>query len=842
MAKIYQLYYTRLGKQGSGAGWQVAAVSEGTPQLVQNAFAKLASNLVTAGSAGHVPGMALDLRILENYAFFSHVNYHSVNEGSQTDHRGVSFVHGFAVRLEEYRELIRRPESIIGLDLDQAVTNYSGEKELPVLESLPFAERPQEELLAAWHMNQDRFDCLMGCVYGALGSVGGSLTICSSRFQGEECRGVFQDVLCMVLRSLPYLLRLKVSAFSGQRSGTLLCFSDKAPDQGNWFSLDTGRYSGQPLPEYEFIRQLNYLELTEENRTRLYDALEQFTDITYGGNYEAVKLNHMELAYRAVTCRTTEEELDEHMKEAAGLRAARYDRLDEYYAHLTEMYVRNGREFPGPEVFRKLQKRYVETACAALKTAFADYYAEKVCLPGDRAAYDMLYRLEEVRPEDYRYLMEKLETVRPQFLDAYYVEYYLEQKITGPEQLKAMVQGDPAGLTPEVARKLMELLVKFFRAEFAAAGSNQQRHTVCRSYRELCGSFPGSPAGQTAACLAMLRREYWEAFDEREFTYHSQKEYADMGAGEDRTPGEARKPGEMRMPGEARKPGEIRMTGEARIPGRSEASAVPEKIRMLLEARTRFIQGPDIENFRNVFLSDAVISDQALRRRLLGELREEADAMGGMPLDAYLLLDGAGAAGFHQKQLVRAVELCAGKGPDLYQLGQVIGTSRILTPGSRAEEELKAQLREWIRGRDVPYVISQLYDYYFPRPEGESEDVCLMDLLQKCLMFCAVTLTCLVAARYLSGIKPAYGIAALIAGLTVALGGLVVQLFFGRTNSIELLQEMPVMIVVPVVSVLICVCAGVALMLVPEVWILYVLAAAAVILVAGSWMIQLKFL
>ena len=128
MAKIYQLYYTRLGKQGSNAGWQVASASAGVPQLVKNTFYKLASNLVTIGAKPHVPPMAFDLQIMENYVFLSHINYNSVNQGSETDIRGVSFIHGFAVRVEEYRELVREPEKFLGISGDAVVLNYNGQK------------------------------------------------------------------------------------------------------------------------------------------------------------------------------------------------------------------------------------------------------------------------------------------------------------------------------------------------------------------------------------------------------------------------------------------------------------------------------------------------------------------------------------------------------------------------------------------------------------------------------------------------------------------------------------------------------------------------------------------
>ena len=126
--KIYQLQYTRLGKQGSNAGWQVTGGTKGTPQLVVNTFYKLASNLVSVGNSASMPGEALDIQIVEHYAYISHINYSSKNIGDDTDTRGVSFVHGYILRAEDYLELVKDPAHVTGMEDSCFDRNYEGKE------------------------------------------------------------------------------------------------------------------------------------------------------------------------------------------------------------------------------------------------------------------------------------------------------------------------------------------------------------------------------------------------------------------------------------------------------------------------------------------------------------------------------------------------------------------------------------------------------------------------------------------------------------------------------------------------------------------------------------------
>jgi len=809
MAKIYQLYYTRLGKQGSNAGWQTAAASQGIPQLVKNSFNKLASNLVAAAAKGHVPPMAFDLQMMENYVFLSHINYASVNEGAETDARGISFIHGFAIHAEEYRELVKKPEQVLGISSEEIMLNYNGKKELPLLGELSHGTFSKEELLGKYHLDQKRFNNLMGCVYAAMGTVGGSLVVRSSGCPGEGLRTLFREMTWLVMEYMPYILRMKVSAFSGIRQGVMLCFSDVLPEKGNWFDLDTGESHCPAMPKYEFIELLNHQFIKGEHRIQYYSQLEEFVTATYGGNYEALKLNHMELAYRG-SCIKPEwnlkaEELDEYIREATSLKAYRYDKLDGYYAVLIRRFLDAGRQFPAQEVLKKLQRRYVETDCQDLKEAFEDYYVENACLPGAQPAYEMLYRMKSMRPEDYKYLYGKLEDRRPEFLRAYQVDYYLEREVKDYEGLEEACKGSGEGLGGPLGEKLLEIMVKVFKEEVSDAQSNTERYQVCQKYDRLCASFPESLREPKDACVSTFREEYWKRFREEEFCYLAREEYVKMGAGMEKWD-----------------------------------PMVPRGTKMLLEARRSIFSGPNTRIFRKVFFTNEAIGDEAARQRLMEELHEEARKDDSLSLDACLLLNSRADGRFDLKQLLKDLGGSRNLGAGGSELGRALNASRILAEGSKDRERFIEQVKAEVKGGNPNRLLQNFYQLFFP-PRAKEDRLRMADLVQKCQLFLAASMAYVVLVKYFMGEDPANGIIVLFIGVFLSVPGLAALLVGGNTNSLEFLMEGDrEAIIWTAVFAVLSAAVLTAAWVVCEIWMMYLLTASAFLLLAGRLILKLK--
>ncbi|MCQ5140953.1 hypothetical protein [Enterocloster bolteae] len=796
---IYQLHYTRLGKQGSGAGWQITGTAKGTPQLVINAFYKIASNLVLAGAGNSMPAQALDIHIEDRYVYISHINYSSRNLTDQTDIRGVSFVHGLVMRTDDYMELCRQPDRVMGIEDSFFDRDYEGKKDLPVLHTLPCASMDMTGILKEYGMDQTRYSEMMKCVYAALYSVNGSLCIKAGGIKGEQLKTLCRKMTYLIYQGLPYVLRLKLSIFSGYRPGVTICFSEKVENRESFYDLDTGEYRCAPLPEYEIVSACTNLFLTKDERSGLYGKINEFAEVTYGGSYEIIKLHHMEIAYQAVHRNVPEEKLNEYMKDAAGVKAYKYDLLDPYYAYLLDLYMKYGMELPSADIYRKIQKRYAESNCNELKQAFCYYYAWKLCTPGNNKAYVTMYQLQMSKPDEFRYMCEYLEEQRPQFLDAYYEDYYLEHYADSLERLEELC-ARPEEFSGEVRAKLLEITSRLFAIDIARQKDNKQRFLLCGKYADVHAGFAGMGTEGEADFQDMLNNGYWRYFDVRQFSYSEIDEYVLMGAGTDKN------------------------------------TEIPGMVRRLLEARKCLLEGRNLAFFYHALLSDSLIEDAVTRDGLIRQLREEAQGMQNLSLDSRLLLNYTNEDGFDLDNL--AQDLREYGPPDVLGREWVrdnIPHSTVLERESKMEELFKRQLKDKMKERTVKSEQwKAVYSHYFPRMTSREQSFYMMDYAQKCLLFLGITMTYAVSCRYLYLVQKRYGAMASCIGILACIAGMLLNMIWGETNSVELLVQRKIGPVVwTIIYILLsAVLLGAAVMADTD-WMYIVLGAALGIILLG---------
>lgn len=796
---IYQLHYTRLGKQGSGAGWQVTGTAKGTPQLVINAFYKIASNLVSAGAVNSMPAQALDIHIEERYVYISHINYSSRNLTDQTDIRGVSFVHGLAMRTDDYMELCRQPDRVMGIEDSFFDRDYEGKKDLPVLHTLPCVYMDMTGILKEYGIDQTRYSEMMKCVYAALNSVNGSLCIKAGGIKGEQLKTLCRKMTYLIYQGLPYTLRLKLSIFSGYRPGVMLCFSEKVENRDSFYDLDTGEYRCAQLPEYEIVPACTNLTLTEDERNVLHGKINEFADLTYGGSYEAVKLHHMEIAYQAVHRNVPKEKLNEYMKEAAGVKAYKYDLLDSYYAYLLDLYMKYGMELPSADIFKKLQKRYAESSCDELKQAYCHYYAWKLCVPGNVKAYAAMYQLQVSKPDEFKYMCEYLEEQRPQFLDAYYTDYYLDQYADSLERLEELC-ARPEEFSREVRAKLLGITARLFAIDIARQKDNRQRFCLCKKYADVHAVFAGVGTEGEADFQDMLHNGYWEYFDVGQFSYFEIDEYVMMGAGTDKN------------------------------------TEIPGAVRRLLMARECLFEGWNLAAFYNALLSDFLLDDSAARDVLIRQLREEAQCMQHLNLDARLLLNYSNEDGFELDNLAQDLREYGPPGVlDSEWVRDNIPYSTVLAKESKMEELFKRQLKDKMKERSGKSELwKAMYSYYFPGMTSREQSFYMMDYAQKCLLFLGIMMTYAVSCRYLFLVQKPYGVTASCIGILAGIAGMLLNMIWGETNSVELfVQKKTGVIVWTIVYILMsAVLLGAAVMAAAD-WLYIVLGTALGIILLG---------
>lgn len=755
---IYQLQYTRLGHQGSGAGWQVAAATKGTPQIAANVFYKIASNLVALKADGEMPREVWDIQIQENYAFLSHVNYDSRNIGEETDIRGVSFVHAYVFRAEDFMQALRCQEQVLMWREDAFEKDYRGCRELPAVDSLPVQPAGMENLTRAGLMRlcgltEEGYGKLMSCVYAALNSPAGSLCLCSQRRGLEEFEELAKKITWLVYDGLPYLLRMKLSVFSYRRTGAVLYFSRRPGEGEHYFDLDTMESRSPEPPSYDFIRAC--INQDSEGCRKLYEDMDRFTDVTYGNHYGAVRLQHIELAYHGVTAqKIPTEKLDDYMREASGIKAYRYDFLDKYYNMLLEQYLEEGREMP-QEAYRRMQRRYVETELADLKRNFLFYFADIVCVSGNTGAYETVYRFQTENPPDYEIIRNRLQERRPEFLSAYYLDYYMDAYIDTLERWGTFANENSMA-EPRVAERLFQILDRLFRKGMVSLKSNEERYQLCRRCAALAAA-PGHllPDWEAGFCRS-LKEEYWKQFQEEQFSYDAVPEYREMGLREPKIP-------------------------------------VPGRVERLLLAGENLARQPDPEEYREIFLEGTVIRDGKKRKQLVEELRRKLKAGGNGSLDSWLLINWQGESGFDLERMAEDMRDC---GMEMVlrdpEMPGGFCDSRILTAGSHLLETFKSQLQEkekQERGNGA-LVWIHVYRYYFPRMGKRERRDCLVDYVQKWMFFLALIPAVVLAGKNAFHLSAAAGYGAFAAAAVLAVAAMGLNLFFGMTKTAELFDQL----------------------------------------------------
>ena len=755
--KIYQLQYTRLGKQGSNAGWQVSGGTKGTPQLVVNTFYKLASNLVSVGNSVAMPGEALDIQIVENYAYISHINYSSKNIGDDTDARGVSFVHGYILRVEDYLEMVKDPAHVAGIEAGCFDRNYEGKKELLLVESLPFIPMETEEIINSLGMTKEQVQQLLLCVYGTLNSVNGSFCIRSVKLEKEQFEDLCRAVTYLIYESLPYTLRLRLSIFSYYRPGATVCFSQGEDGCESYYDLDTGEYRCHQIPEFEFIdRCTDLYSYSESDRKKLYEEIRKFTDLTYAGNYEILKLQHIELAYQAIRCNVVPEELDAFTTDAFCLikKAASYDMLDPYYAYLVRQYCLEQRDLPGAEVFRRLQKRYVETRNRDLKTAFNQYFAERICVCGNEKAYEMLYQIQIGSQDDYIEIEEYLEEHRPEFLTGYRLDYYLERSLDRTDKIEKYFQDNPDQLPGAEAEKLNSIIEKLFEKDAEPLRENQERFQLCLKYKTFLECLKAGGYKKTEETWERMQKKYWEDFSIEQFSYTEKETYKQMAVGK-------------------------------------TSQRIPEPIKKLINAKQKLFLEQDAENFCQVFWSDAVVENKEKRKELREQLKKEAFEKNIRQLDVWLLLNYDPEQGFDLKKL--ADDLDGVALTDLLKNPYEIGgfdESRVLSQDKFRDLFMQVLKEEAaLKKKRHSYEWKKIYEYYFPKMGSEDRNFCMYDYIQKCMLFAIILPLSVVAFFYAKSFSVFYGYTALGIGIFLSLVGFALNLFAGESSTAAFFSE-----------------------------------------------------
>ena len=127
---IYQLYYTRKGKQEFDAGWQIVGKSdEIMPDMAAYYKGMRSQETDGVGKCMETPDSAITLERNGYYLYLTASNYNA--EG--LDNRGNIFYHGLVFYISDFYEICKLPENICGLGNNTFVSDNKGGKNIEIL-------------------------------------------------------------------------------------------------------------------------------------------------------------------------------------------------------------------------------------------------------------------------------------------------------------------------------------------------------------------------------------------------------------------------------------------------------------------------------------------------------------------------------------------------------------------------------------------------------------------------------------------------------------------------------------------------------------------------------------
>ncbi|MDE6202284.1 MAG: hypothetical protein K2G19_02275, partial [Lachnospiraceae bacterium] len=272
---FYQLGYFRTGKQGVDAGWKLVAASEGLDYDAANGFKGIAANLVELKKTLSVPSHIIGIFQYERFVYLIHVNFAARGK----DERGVTYVHGYCFSLKDYYELCSKPEKLLGIREENYTTEYDDSvKEYPVLPELSYDGMDYDMLWEKYDFSVEKYSSLMEGVICA--AEGFTMPLCIKYTVSQDgYKQAYKEIMYLIMKGLPYHLRIKLTSCSFKGGNTVVYFSDTV-DSDNYFDLDNNTLACDysKVKFYEFVNAFtihpyNLRDSLFENMAKVMDTI-----------------------------------------------------------------------------------------------------------------------------------------------------------------------------------------------------------------------------------------------------------------------------------------------------------------------------------------------------------------------------------------------------------------------------------------------------------------------------------------------------------------------------------------------------------------------------------------
>ena len=492
---LYQAGYYRLGGRGSGAGWKLVAPSAGMSEIAKAGFRGIAAKLVDVGQRDGQPE-ALGIFGHDRFFYLMHVNYAAVGE----DSRGVAYVHGYCFHQAEYYELAKQPEMLFGVLRESFDQEYRPELvSYPVVQSLPYRSMNERRLLDQYQISTELYRAMLLGTVCAMEGYGGALCVkCTVPL--EQYTQVYQDLLYLIMKGLPYHLRQKLLSCSLPGIQTMVFVSDTVI--GDTFAdLDTGSWQcdTKKLDSYQFTRLYNtdLFYNSKDAREQVFAAIAAFVDEVFTDPLKHAGCALIEAGFQKCIKKNDggidPEQAPLLMQEFLNMDLLYGEETAVYLAALLEPLNQNGMQITDQTLSVMLAAAYEK--CLAQETARAVQsadglpsggmyeltgqmsllFAYRILAQRREQGFDALQKLQHTNADDlYPEVCRYLEQIDAQFFADYYWNYFLPRALTTLKKAEVFLLDHGRSFSQQEQQSFQKLLKKLVEREMQGAESFEE--------------------------------------------------------------------------------------------------------------------------------------------------------------------------------------------------------------------------------------------------------------------------------------------------------------------------------------------------------------------------------
>lgn len=531
---IYQLYYTRKGRQEAESGWGVWGKSEGVSNDAIEYFAGVKANEVAyMGKAKwEHPSSMISLETDEHFAYFMNSDYAALS----LDGRGNMFFHGYTMSVNELFHILKEPEKLLGFSRDMFQTDEAvitgeekGVKRLPLIQKFKTVRSfERSQILEKFELEGEKFRKLMQCVYGSIVNHS-TLCIVLPNALGEFADAAMEILYC-IYSALPYDLRIFVNFATFRSEKAYLHFSPEK-DSEFYYDLTTGEGNA----DYVNWESIPFADVCiSEGQQELFQKMNDFIEKAWKttSKRQAVTMENIQIAYDAVTGGVALEDMPGKLAELLEKERDNHESvLDDYAAWLVESMLEHGMSQQIQGFMKQLVARLRSTKSERYNKIYGQLFVVQYCEKPSVEAFKALAQQKAKSQENYDYILQLLLHSREEFLYEYYKDYIFNAEDMQLQQLMKEYEQMP-GFTVDyrilINKVYLNMVSRCIVEEIKAAKTNGGRYEIYRHMKSYLDTSFSEEKEEADKLLKLCRDGYWKLFRLEEFRYEERDIYQAM--------------------------------------------------------------------------------------------------------------------------------------------------------------------------------------------------------------------------------------------------------------------------------------------------------------------------